>query len=479
MQEKTPLDWVLDRYLFPAHPVTGEPWVFKPKQIEVINDLAMNWNAGFWLEMSVGKTACATACALYHMISMDHQAIVIMPPLLISQWSKFLRSIKNKETGKPLSVCEYRGSPRQRAALDKNVDFLLVGYQIFKNDFAQLREYYHKRGYTVIADEATAVSNVKTDNHARLFEFTTGHPRMLLSGTPANNPLDAYGLLRFTNPTSYRSFTQFFNLHVEETDFYGKPVKFKQLDRIYQALEMNSKRVLFREVHNAADPPLFVPVEYDLDDSHYKLYKKLAEEQLLELESGGKIDATTANKLTHALGQIVVNWHHFAGDPKLRSNAFDLIEETLDELGNGKLVVFANYRMTIAALVAHFQDLGARAINSEVSQKEKDAAVEAFTTDPGCRLLVVHPKSGGYGLDGLQYVCNNTLWIEPCTIPRDFAQANARLDRTGQTQRVVVRMAIANKTTQPRAFKNLLANDELMNSVIRTAGDLRSAIFGG
>ncbi len=475
--ERKPLDWVLDRYLFPAHPVTGTPWEFKPKQIEVINDLALNWNAGFWLEMSVGKTACATACALYHNISMDHATIVVMPPLLIPQWAKFLRSIKDVQTGKALTVCEYRGTPRERAALDKDVQFLLVGYQIFKKDYALLREYYNHRAYTVILDEATAVSNVKTDNHRMLFEFTVGHPRMLLSGTPANNPLDAYGLLRFTNPTAYRSQTQFINLHVADVDFYGKPVKFKDLERVYQALEMNSQRVLFREVHAASDPPMIMPVEYELDEDHYKLYKKLANEQLLELETGGKIDATTANKLTHALGQIVVNHAHFSGDPSKKSAAFDLIEELLHELGHGKLVVCANYRMSIAALIKHFE--GAVAINSEVSQKDKEEAVERFTKDPSCRLIVIHPKSGGYGLDGLQYVCNNALWIEPCTIPRDFAQANARLDRTGQTQRVIIRIGIAKGTTQPRAFNNLLANDALMNSVIRTAGDLRSAIFGG
>lgn len=40
------------------------------------------------------------------------------------------------------------------------------------------------------------------------------------------------------------------------------------------------------------------------DIKHLKLYRKLAEEELLKLPDGGKIDATQATKLVHALGQI-------------------------------------------------------------------------------------------------------------------------------------------------------------------------------
>lgn len=477
MSDKTSLQWVLESYRFPDHPVTKQPWEFKPKQVEVINDLALNWNAGYWLEMAVGKTACATACALYHYIAMDNRTVVIMPPFLITQWARWLRSITHIKTGKALTVCEYRGTPAERKAMPMTEQFILVGYQIFKKEISRFRELFHGLNYTVILDEATAVSNVDTDNHRIIFEFTVGHPRMLLSGTPANRPLDAYGLLRFTNPTAYRSYTQFYNSHVEEVDFFGNPSKYRDLDRIYRNLELNSKRVLFREVHAATEPPMIIPMEYELDRDHKKLYKQLAEEQIVELEAGGKIDATSAGKLTHALGQIVLNWDHFGGDPKLKSAGLELIQETLDELGNGKLLVFANYRMTVASLLARFK--GSVAINSEVSAKDKDKAVTRFIEDPKCRLIIINPRSGGMGLDGLQTVCNNILWIEPCSIPRDFAQANARLDRPGQTARVVVRVAIAQGTTQVKRFKDLLVNDAVMNEVVRTAGDLRSIIYGG
>jgi len=71
------------------------------------------------------------------------------------------------------------------------------------------------------------------------------------------------------------------------------------------------------------------------------------------------------------------------------------------------------------------------------------------------------------------------MYVEPCTSPRDFHQANARLARMGQTKPVQVYMAIASGTLQARSFENLLKKDEVVNQVIRNVGDLRTMIFGG
>lgn len=463
----TPFEYVKHHYRMPGYIQELDA------QVETVNDLAELPNQGLFLDMGCGKTLCATLISLYHKLKWKNVTVVIMPPILITQWAKWLRSITPD-----LAVVEYRGTPKERAALTfEGADFVLVGVQIFKKDYERFTTYFCSRPYTVIADEATFLSNVSSDSHEKVYEFSLGHPQILLTGTPANKPGDAYGIMKFTAPGTYRNKRHFENMHVEDRDFYDNPKTWMDLETLYKNLQINSKRILFEDIYKDVDTPLFDTVSYDLEPAHYKLYRKLAEDELLQLPEG-KIDATSANKLTHALGQIVVNHDYFSGDPKATSNALNLIEQKLDELGSGKLVVFANYRMSISAIVRKFSAAGARAINSEVTSKQKDLNLHAFMNDPQCRLLVIQFVSGGKGLDGLQHVCNHCLFVEPCQQPRDFHQAVARLKRTGQRKRVVVWMAVASKTLQVRGFKMLLENDATMNQVVRNAYDLRNLIYG-
>lgn len=464
----TPYESVLAEYKLPSYIRTHA------MQVETVNDLGTLTNHGQWLDMGTGKTLCASMIGLYHIGQYGHRVVVVMPPLLVPQWGRWLRSI----TPSP-SVTEYTGTPAQRAKLNLNVDFVLVGVQIFKRDVERFQVDYAGTNYTVFIDEATLVCNVGSANHQVIYDFCIGHYQGVLTGTPANNPMDAYGLLKFSAPGVYRNKKQFENLHVAARDFYDKPVKFKDLDVLASNLLVNSKRILYSDMYRDIDEPLITKIDYDLDPAHYRLYRKLAEEELLKLPSGGKVDATTANKLRHALGQIVTNWAHFSEQADHVSNAVWLIDEKLRELGGKKLVVFADYRMTVAACRDHLKEFGVVTVNSDVTGEQRQANIGRFINDPRCRVIVIQFKSGGYGLDGLQHVCHHMMFIEPCQQPRDFHQCVARLKRTGQLNRVMVMLAIANGTTQPRGFSNLLDNDDLVNQVIRNATDLRASIFGG
>lgn len=463
----SPFELVLEHYAFP------ERIVPHPLQIEVINELAPKPDSAELLDMGTGKTLCATACALFQKLSYGNQTIVIMPPILLGQWARWLDEITPK-----LSVTVFRGTPKEREKLSLDSDFILVGIQIFKKEFERFTSHFMGKSYGVYVDEATIVGNIESDNHQKVFEFSIGHYRSLLTGTPMNSVMDAYGLLKFYAPGTYRNLKAYMNMHVEEYDFYKKPSKFMNLDLLAENMKINSKRVLFEDMFPATEEPLYIPTYYDLEPAHYKLYKKLAEEELLKLPDGGKIDATSANVLLHALGQIIINWPHFSGDPSDTSSTVTMIEQQLSELGEGKLVIFANYKMTVRHLKERLAKYGAVTINSEVSEKQKDKNLLAFMGDPKCRVIIIQFISGGKGLDGLQHVSNHCFFAEPCQQPRDFNQCVARLKRLGQRKRVVVSMGIANKTTQVRGFKALLENDTLVNRVIRNAYELREAIYG-
>lgn len=474
MVDMTPLAWVEKCFEFPAR--DGVQWEFKQKQKEVINELAPNYAAGLWLEMAVGKTAISTAIALYHLLAENGKCVCLMPPILVEQWAVWLRSIKPR-FGPALKVLEYAGTPKQRKEMNPlDYHFVVMSREIFRRDFSRLSEVYKGSNYTLIVDEAHFIANVETDIHKKTYDFSVGHPSMLLTGTPANKPTDAYGLLRFTNPGAYRSYNYFLNVHVDKVDFFGKPQSWRDLPTIYRHLEKNSKRVLFREVFDATDPPMVELVKYSLDPEHYKRYCKLAEEGVLELESGGKIDGNSSNTLIHDIARSVLDKARVTEKPGDVSAGIEYLQDYLEQLGHNKLVVFAKYTDTVEMMLRHFPK--AVAVNGDVSPALKQANIKAFVENPDVGPIIINPQAAGFGIDGLQYVCHHAIWAEATTSPRDFHQANARLDRPGQKSRVVIKVMEAKGTGQIKDVSNLMSNDALVGKVIRNGADLRAYLFG-
>lgn len=473
----TPFEFVCQSYLPPER--VG-PNVFDPHPLQVgaINRRALCPNAGLWLDMGTGKTFVATWLALFHLLTKGYPGVVIMPPVLIAQWARWLRSLRPQPGAAPITVTEYRGTPAQRAQLSLHATFVLVGIQIFKRDYQKFVAAFSGRGFTLIVDEATTIANINTDNHEKVFDFSVGLPQIMLTGTPADPPSNAYALLKFSAPGSYRNLKHFRNTHIDEVDLYKKVLAWKGLDDLAEKMKVNSERILFSDMYRADQEPLLSQVEYDLEPDHHRLYKKLADEQLLLLPDGGKIDATTVQRLTHALGQIIVNQGHFSGNAADEASIFDYLDLKLEGLGSGKLVVYAHYQMTVQRVVERYAKLGAVGYNGAVTDRQKEKNKQRFIEDPNCRVFVLQYASGGLGLDGLQWVCNHGVMIEPCRQAYVFRQSIARLKRGGQKYRVMIDIMTAKKTLQVRAFKDLLNNDDVACRIIPNKTELRKLIYG-
>lgn len=456
------------------------PFELYPFQTEALNELAEYDRAGYYWEPGAGKTAGATHHALYW--SMEHgvsQWIVVMPPILIPQWHRWLGKIINRHTGQPLTSCMYDLPPKERKNLKLDEDFILMSYVVFKNDFEHLYGKFQGANVGLIIDEATAIKNIESQNHKAAKLFAEGRPLLLLTGTPINKPTDAYAYIRLVVPGIYRNERQFKRLHEAETDDYGNVVSWQNLDLMHENLQCQASRILLRNVRSDLPPVVYDSLEYQLPPSHYKLYKRIAEERLVELDNGKEIDAISAQALRTHLQQVIMNWAEFADDESVRPAALDLIEETLAEIGDRKLIVVANFTRTNAMLHKLLSAYNAVAIYGEVSPRDKQKALERFIDDPTCRVVTLHPDSAGFGLDGLQHVCSEMLMVEAPTTPAPFEQVVKRIDRDGQKDVVRVRVAIAQNTLQVGMFRNLLTKDATANIVQGGYKDLREAVYGG
>lgn len=468
---KDPIDLVLERYEFPFPP--------KPHQADTVNKYGKLDRHGYGWKPGCMKTMGTTLHACYlNSVKATKQWVILVPPIVLRNWSRFLEKVIDKRTGKPVTQTLYAGTPQQRQGLSLDSQFIMMSYDIFKRDFDRLEAHFEDRKVGLICDEAHKIKNMETDNYRYVKKLFDSRPLLMATGTPITSPEDAYTYMKFTNPKAYRNKRHFEQLHVGQRDDYEKVTEWVNLDVLQKNFLVNWTMYTTEDIRSDSQPVTFIPIVYDLHPAHLKLYDQLVDDQMLELDDGRVIDAISASALYHKCQQIVCNWDVFSEDDSKQSAGIELVEEVLDEIGTEKLMVVANYRMTNATLLAHLAPYGAVQIVGGMTDKQRNTSLDKFVQDPACRVLIIQPEAGGVGLDGLQHVCNEGIFLECPTIPRQFEQAYARLAREGQKRQVNWRIAVANKTIQVKLHRDLLKKDATVVKVTGGAKTLREAIHG-
>ena len=90
-------------------------------------------------------------------------------------------------------------------------------------------------------------------------------------------------------------------------------------------------------------------------------------------------------------------------------------------------------------------------------------------------LMVMHPASGGHGVDGLQLGGNVAVWFGlPFSLDL-YEQANARLHRPGQENQVVVHHLVALGTIDERIMRVLETKGDMQQALLDAVNETRMA----
>ena len=418
-----------------------------------------------------GKTVLSTVVSLMSGVPIT---VVTMPPILLTSWYRWLTKVSG-------NVLLYKGTPPVRKMMtlaDKR--WILMSHAIFRIDFERIMHDLHGMEAELIVDEAQALKSPKSKLYTMSGTFAQNRRMQMLTGTPTSTPLDCYTYIRLRSPEIYRSYQHFENMHVAERDFFGAIKSYQLLDELASNFAIKSIKRTKQEVHGYSIEPIFPDTTYELDPEHYKLYVKLVEDQLLLLDDGSKIDATTAMKLRHACQQIVCNWAYFSGDNSKRAIAYDLVDLTIEQTeclvpGRSKLIIWTYYKMTSRSVLKYLKDKGYYAVGA-YSEEDSAKSFELFMEDEKCRIGVFQYQSAGSGLNP-QFVCSESLHLETPTSSMQVTQALGRLDRVGQKVAPTMRIAIAKGTVQEGTIEALLHNDDLV-SRIETKSGLRAVLLG-
>lgn len=200
-----------------------------------------------------------------------------------------------------------------------------------------------------------------------------------------------------------------------------------------------------------------VPVT--LTASTRKKYEKLEKDLLLPFEDSD-VTADTAAVLSNKLLQIANGavYDENKDVQEVHHAKLDALEDLI-EAANGKTILcFYTYKHDLSRIMKRFP---------EAKKLEGPEDIKAWNKGE-IPLLLTHPASAGHGLN-LQDGGHNIVWFGLTWSLELYQQANARLDRQGQKERVIIHHLVAentlDETVSSRLADKTAGQDALLEAV--------------
>lgn len=173
-----------------------------------------------------------------------------------------------------------------------------------------------------------------------------------------------------------------------------------------------------------------IPVE--LDEKARRQYREMERDMLLQVDED-TIDAAGAAALSNKLLQLC-NGAVYDSDRKvvnIHSCKIEAFMELIEQLSGQPALVFYNFQHDLTRLEAALKKTGLRVRRLSGPQDEAD------WNNRKIDILLAHPASCAYGLN-LQDGGNHVVWFGLNWSLELYQQANKRLHRQGQKQKVII-----------------------------------------
>lgn len=355
-----------------------------------------------------------------------------------------------------------------------------AGYDVVQ-EFIKAHE-----GTMIITDESQEIKNHAS---ARFKAMTSAkklagndQPRMLLTGTPiAKDLTDEWAQLRWLNEDilGIKYLTTFKARFCQMGGFEGKQVVgTKNMEEFRALTDPHSFRVTRQEI--GLLPPEFKRWTFDLRPEQRKAMQAMKANLEHKLDSGEIVSSANAAVAVQKLQQIANGFimdeekrvHHII-PPSKNPRALAMLEY-LDAYP-GKHLVWARYRADIEIITAVLRERGIGFVeyHGGVDPKERPDNIRRFIEEEDCRIFVSNTQTGGTGLDGIQYVCNQALYYSNSQKAIDRWQSQARIDRIGMTGAAIFTDLIAKGSTDNGILLNHKKKKNLSDLAL---GDIRELL---
>ena len=397
--------------------------------------MTMNRKSFCFNEQGTGKTASAIWAADYLMNEGKINRVLVICPLSImdSAWRADLFTFAMHRT---VDIA-YGPKAKRRKIIEGGAEFVIINYdgvEIVQDAIAE-------GGFDcIIVDEATHYKNAQTKRWKTLNKLVKPDTWLwMMTGTPAaQSPLDAFGIAKLVNPKSVpRYYSTFRDLVMHKiTNFKWIP-KENATDTVFTTLQ---PAIRFTKDECLDLPPMvYTKREVEMTPQQKKYYKELKTKMAM-VAAGEEVTAVNAavnmNKLLQISAGAVYTDNHETLEFDIK-HRYKVLREVIDE-SSKKVLVFVPFKHAIDILTAKLRGEGitTEIIRGDVSATQRTNIFKRFQENDDPRVLVIQPQAAAHGIT--LTAANSVVWWGPTSSLEVYAQANARVHRSGQDQKCTV-----------------------------------------
>ena len=413
--------------------------------------LTLHKRAFCFNEQGTGKTASAIWAADFLMKQGKvNRALVICPlSIMDSAWRADLFTFAMHRT---VDIA-YGAKDKRQQIIEGDADFVVINY----DGVEIVADAIANSGFDlIIVDEATHYKNPQTKRWKTLSKLLKLETWLwMMTGTPAaQSPLDAYGLAKLVNPKEVPRFFGTFREQVmyKVTQFKWAP-RPEATDIVFKALQ---PAIRFTKEQCLDLPDMtYVKREVPLTAQQKKYYDMLKSRMVMQAD-GEEITAANAAVMMNKLMQISCGAVYSDDNETLEfdiKNRYNILKEVIDEASQ-KVLVFVPFRHVINLLSERFKKDGITSdvIYGDVPAKKRTEIFKRFQEQKDPRVLIIQPRAAAHGVT--LTAANTVVWWGPTSSLETYAQANARVHRSGQKHPCLV-VQLQGSDVERRVYKLL------------------------
>lgn len=448
--------------------------IFKPHayQQHCINKVIEIAKLGLFLDMGLGKTVTTlTAIRQLKYDRFEVRKILVIAPKKVAEGT-WTREKDKWEHTKILRVSPVLGSQAKRIrALNTPADIYIIN----RENVCWLVDYYRNDWPfdMVVIDESSSFKSHTAKRFKALASISSRITRLVeLTGTPSPNGLDDLWSQVFLLDGGERlgkRYTQFRERYFDPGrrgadgmvyDYKAKPGSEQSI------LEQISDICISMKAEDYLQLPdiIYHTVPVVLDPKALKAYREMERKMVLELpEDEEEISVTSAAALSNKLLQLANGALYDDGHlvHEIHDCKLEAFTELIESLQGKPALVFYNFQHDKTRILKALEKTKLRIRELKKPQDEDDW--NAGKID----ILLAHPASAAYGLN-LQQGGNHVIWFGLTWNYELYTQANKRLHRQGQTEKVIIHHLVSTGTRDEDVMQALEKKDDVQNWVMES-----------
>ncbi|ENZ57698.1 hypothetical protein HMPREF1083_05726 [[Clostridium] clostridioforme 90A6] len=448
--------------------------IFKPHayQQHCINQIIEIKKLGLFLDMGLGKTVTTlTAIKELKYNRFQVRRVLVIAPKKVAEGTWTKEAAKWDHT-KMLRVSPVLGSQTKRIkALNTPADIYITN----RENVVWLVDYYRNAWPfdMVVVDESSSFKSHSAKRFKALASVGERIERMVeLTGTPSPNGLDDLWAQVFLLDGGERLGKRY--THFRERYFQPDKRGADGMVYSYEAKPGSEEGILEKIsdicISMKAEDYLQLPdityheIPVELDAKALKSYCELEREMVLQLpEDGEDISVTSAAALSNKLLQLA-NGAIYDEDRQVHEVhgcKLEAFTELIESLQGKPALVFYNYQHDRTRILKALEKTGLRVRELKTPRDEDDWNARRID------ILLTHPASSAYGLN-LQQGGNHVIWFGLTWNYELYTQANKRLHRQGQTEKVIIHHLVCSGTRDEDVMQALQRKDDAQNWVMES-----------